>query len=94
MLTPTKGFFCGLGAGLAEAVFAVCPMETIKVCDLIRRLLIILFCYTRGSQTEGVVFPKRPWDNNQRAQVQNLLLVIDHLVPADGCSGRECKNDK
>ena len=31
VLTVQKGFFCGLGAGLAEAVFAVCPMETIKV---------------------------------------------------------------
>lgn len=31
MLTPSKGFVCGLGAGLAEAVFVVCPMETIKV---------------------------------------------------------------
>ena len=31
LLTIQKGFLCGLGAGLAEAVFAVCPMETIKV---------------------------------------------------------------
>uniref|UniRef100_H2YP04 Citrate transport protein n=1 Tax=Ciona savignyi TaxID=51511 RepID=H2YP04_CIOSA len=31
MLTSTQGLFCGLGAGLAEAVLVVCPMETIKV---------------------------------------------------------------
>lgn len=30
-LDPTKGFMCGLGAGVMEAVLAVCPMETIKV---------------------------------------------------------------
>ncbi|XP_035463381.1 tricarboxylate transport protein B, mitochondrial [Scophthalmus maximus] len=30
-LDSTKGFFCGLGAGVAEAVLVVCPMETIKV---------------------------------------------------------------
>lgn len=30
-LTVTQGFFCGMGAGVAEAIFAVCPMETIKV---------------------------------------------------------------
>lgn len=30
-LTTTQTFFCGLGAGVTEAVFAVCPMETIKV---------------------------------------------------------------
>jgi len=30
-LTVTQGLFCGLGAGVAEAIFAVCPMETIKV---------------------------------------------------------------
>lgn len=30
-LTSTDGLLCGLGAGLAEAVFIVCPMETIKV---------------------------------------------------------------
>lgn len=30
-LDSTRGFFCGLGAGVAEAVVVVCPMETIKV---------------------------------------------------------------
>ncbi|XP_034048235.1 tricarboxylate transport protein B, mitochondrial [Thalassophryne amazonica] len=30
-LNSTQGFFCGLGAGVAEAVVVVCPMETIKV---------------------------------------------------------------
>ncbi|VDM75525.1 unnamed protein product [Strongylus vulgaris] len=30
-LTPFQRLFCGLGAGLSEAVFAVTPMETVKV---------------------------------------------------------------
>lgn len=30
-LAPSKRLVCGLGAGVAEAVFAVTPMETIKV---------------------------------------------------------------
>lgn len=31
-LDSTRGLFCGLGAGVAEAVVVVCPMETVKVC--------------------------------------------------------------
>ncbi|XP_038670665.1 tricarboxylate transport protein, mitochondrial-like [Scyliorhinus canicula] len=31
MLTMQRSFLCGLGAGMAEAVLVVCPMETIKV---------------------------------------------------------------
>ncbi|KAL4223751.1 hypothetical protein ACF0H5_017217 [Mactra antiquata] len=30
-LSPHKRFLCGLGAGVAEAIFAVTPMETVKV---------------------------------------------------------------
>ncbi|KAK1892778.1 Tricarboxylate transport protein mitochondrial [Dissostichus eleginoides] len=30
-LDSTKGLLCGLGAGILEAVFVVCPMETVKV---------------------------------------------------------------
>lgn len=30
-LESTRGLLCGLGAGVAEAVVVVCPMETIKV---------------------------------------------------------------
>ncbi|XP_051777085.1 LOW QUALITY PROTEIN: tricarboxylate transport protein B, mitochondrial [Erpetoichthys calabaricus] len=30
-LDSTRGLICGLGAGVAEAVVVVCPMETIKV---------------------------------------------------------------
>ncbi|MGH0192251.1 UNVERIFIED_CONTAM: hypothetical protein FKN15_012592 [Acipenser sinensis] len=30
-LDGTRGLLCGLGAGVAEAVVVVCPMETIKV---------------------------------------------------------------
>ncbi|XP_078062110.1 tricarboxylate transport protein, mitochondrial-like [Mustelus asterias] len=31
VLTKWRSFLCGLGAGMAEAVVVVCPMETIKV---------------------------------------------------------------
>lgn len=30
-LDSTRGLICGLGAGVAEAVVVVCPMETVKV---------------------------------------------------------------
>ena len=30
-LDSTRGLLCGLGAGVAEAMVVVCPMETIKV---------------------------------------------------------------
>ncbi|GIY04471.1 tricarboxylate transport protein, mitochondrial [Caerostris darwini] len=30
-LSPSKRLLCGLGAGVAEAIFAVTPMETVKV---------------------------------------------------------------
>lgn len=30
-LDSKKSLFCGLGAGVAEAVVVVCPMETVKV---------------------------------------------------------------
>lgn len=30
-LDSRRGLLCGLGAGVAEAVMVVCPMETIKV---------------------------------------------------------------
>lgn len=30
-LDSTRGLLCGLGAGVAEAVVVVCPMETVKV---------------------------------------------------------------
>lgn len=32
-LDSTRGLICGLGAGVAEAVAVVCPMETVKVGD-------------------------------------------------------------
>lgn len=35
-LDSKRGFLCGLGAGVAEAVFVVCPMETIKVNGILR----------------------------------------------------------
>ncbi|XP_067866907.1 tricarboxylate transport protein, mitochondrial-like [Heterodontus francisci] len=31
VLTMQRSFLCGLGAGVAEAVLVVCPMETVKV---------------------------------------------------------------
>ena len=30
-LDSMRGLLCGLGAGVAEAVVVVCPMETVKV---------------------------------------------------------------
>ena len=30
-LDSTRGLLCGLGAGVAEAIVVVCPMETVKV---------------------------------------------------------------
>ncbi|CAK9298943.1 unnamed protein product [Gordionus sp. m RMFG-2023] len=30
-LTPSKRFFCGMGAGVSEAILVVTPMETVKV---------------------------------------------------------------
>lgn len=30
-LSPDKRILCGLGAGICEAIFAVTPMETVKV---------------------------------------------------------------
>lgn len=30
-LTPVTRLLCGLGAGVCEAIFAVTPMETVKV---------------------------------------------------------------
>ena len=30
-LSPGKRLLCGLGAGVSEAIFAVTPMETLKV---------------------------------------------------------------
>lgn len=35
-LDSKQGFLCGLGAGVAEAVFVVCPMETVKVNSSLR----------------------------------------------------------
>lgn len=36
-LDSKRGFLCGLGAGVAEAVFVVCPMETVKVNGTVGR---------------------------------------------------------
>lgn len=44
-LDSKRGFLCGLGAGVAEAVFVVCPMETVKVGQrnkLINNKLILI----------------------------------------------------
>ena len=35
-LDSKRGFLCGMGAGVAEAVLVVCPMETIKVNGVLR----------------------------------------------------------
>lgn len=41
-LDSTRGLICGLGAGVAEAVVVVCPMETVKVCAIMTFMLIDL----------------------------------------------------
>lgn len=33
-LDNTRSLLCGLGAGIAEAVLVVCPMETLKVGEM------------------------------------------------------------
>lgn len=38
-LDSTRGLLCGLGAGVAEAVVVVCPMETIKVGNVLAQKL-------------------------------------------------------
>lgn len=37
-LDNTRSLVCGLGAGIAEAIIVVCPMETLKVSQDGRRL--------------------------------------------------------
>lgn len=41
-LDSTRGLICGLGAGVAEAVVVVCPMETVKVCEMINADALIV----------------------------------------------------
>lgn len=46
-LDSKRGFLCGLGAGVAEAVVVVCPMETVKVKNLSKfRIWILLSSLT------------------------------------------------
>lgn len=40
-LDSTRGLICGLGAGVAEAVVVVCPMETVKVGGTQRVLAVV-----------------------------------------------------
>lgn len=40
-LDSKRGFFCGLGAGVAEAVVVVCPMETVKVKNNVIKYALI-----------------------------------------------------
>lgn len=42
-LDKKRSFICGLGAGVAEAVLVVCPMETIKVVRMFNHLLLMLW---------------------------------------------------
>lgn len=41
-LDSKRGFLCGLGAGVAEAVFVVCPMETVKVSRFLKQVFFSL----------------------------------------------------
>lgn len=38
-LDSTRGLIAGLGAGVAEAVVVVCPMETVKVREMVMFIL-------------------------------------------------------
>lgn len=38
-LDSTRGLIAGLGAGVAEAIVVVCPMETVKVCEMVMVIL-------------------------------------------------------
>jgi len=51
-LDSTRGLICGLGAGVAEAVVVVCPMETVKVCEMINAMRsLVLTVYTESEQS-------------------------------------------
>lgn len=59
-LDSTRGLICGLGAGVAEAVVVVCPMETVKVCEMIYADALIvsslvLTVYTESEQCDILV---------------------------------------
>lgn len=66
-LDSTRGLLCGLGAGVAEAVVVVCPMETVKVrvgAPGMKGVLGFLRPWhrfrDRGQQvTAGGLYPKR-----------------------------------
>jgi len=48
-LDSTRGLICGLGAGVAEAVVVVCPMETVKVCEMINAMRSLVLTVYRVS---------------------------------------------
>lgn len=60
-LDSTRGLICGLGAGVAEAVVVVCPMETVKVinADSFYHALIVsglvITVYTESEQCDILI---------------------------------------
>lgn len=53
-LNSVQGLLCGLGAGVAEAVFVVCPMETVKVRAPIVVVAGVFFAVPPSWQLWGV----------------------------------------
>lgn len=41
-LDSTRGLIAGLGAGVAEAIVVVCPMETIKVPKTLMLMFVLI----------------------------------------------------
>ncbi len=41
-LDNTRSLVCGLGAGIAEAIVVVCPMETLKVSVMLSHISSIV----------------------------------------------------
>lgn len=65
-LDNTRSLVCGLGAGIAEAILVVCPMETLKVggagCCYAFLLLqlcpyLFFFCVVNEQWTDEVTCP-------------------------------------
>lgn len=77
-LDNTRSLVCGLGAGVAEAIIVVCPMETLKVgpdADPQWMLLLFSALITRNWPTTLLVPAGEddPWPVFPQASLQGLL---------------------
>lgn len=60
-LDNTRSLWCGLGAGIAEAVLVVCPMETLKVGillegEIVNDLLVVYYFSTKHALCKSFLF--------------------------------------